>query len=156
MTRTIIPAALALLAFGSAAHAQGANDEALRLATELLTTGSQTFDTKDVDAMVAFYSDDAEVQLITRQEGGGFKVTVYSGKDQVRQLYTELFKDGAASRSKNTVETARMIKSDVLAIQGSFRPDVGSDPVPFHQVRTKRGEKWLIFRLQLFVLGEGS
>jgi hypothetical protein len=65
----------------------------------------------------------------------------------------ELFKDDSRrTTSRNTVEDAALLNGDLLVIRGTFQPDV-NEPlrVAFVQVRVKRGDKWLIQNLQLFV-----
>lgn len=135
------------------AHGGGDNEDAVKLATSLLTQGASTFDTKDAAAMAASYTDDAEVHLFGRKEGDGIEIKVYRGKEEIRGLYADLFKDPKPIHAKNTVESAKQIGSDVLLIQGTFQTDTGSDPLPFVQVRMKQGDKWLMVRLQIFVLG---
>jgi hypothetical protein len=151
MTRPVI-AAFALSAVLSFSFcAQGITDDAIRLATSLLTEGARKYDRKDAKAMADTYTDDGEVLLTTREDGE-IKVKVYKGKDPIRGLYEELYKNAGEIQSENIVEFARLIGPDVLIIDGRFKPDRGSDAVPFVQVRTKRGDKWLILRLQIFVL----
>jgi hypothetical protein len=142
------------LALSPSVRAQGASDDAVQLATSILTAGARTFDTKNAAAMAATYTEDAEIHLTSREEGGAIKVQVSKGKEEIRKFYEDLFKDAKEIKSKNTVEFARLIRPDVLVIYGNFRPDADADPLPFVQVRTRQGETWLMRRLQLFVLGE--
>ena len=131
-----------------------AADEAMDLAVKLTTEGAATFDTKDAKAMAAYYLDDATVTLTSKDKNTGeIKTDVKKGKAEIEQLYQDLFKDGKTTKSKNTVELARLIDSSILVIYGTFNPDVNGDlAVQFFQVRVKQGEKWMMSSVQL-VLG---
>jgi len=148
----IISLALALtIAPITAVRGQATSDDAVQLATSILTKGARLFDTKDAGAMAETYTEDAEIQLTSR-ENGELKVAYYKGKTEIRKLYEDLFKDAKAIQSKNAVESARLIRPDILVIHGTFKPDTDSDPLPFVQVRTRKGDRWLMFRLLIFVL----
>lgn len=152
MKRVAIVAAVALVA-GLPARAQ----EAMQLAERLTAEGAATFDTKDAKAMAAFYTEDAKVTLISRDQGSSsIQAKVYEGKAAIEGLYRDLFKGDRAIRSKNAIEYARLLRPDALLIVGNFRPDLGSDPVPFVQLRVKRGGRWLMASLQLYVIAPSS
>jgi hypothetical protein len=134
---------------------QGA-DEAMKLARRLTEEGAATFNTANARAMVDYYTADAKVTLHSRNDQG-ITAKEYDGHEEIQGLYADLFKDRARIRSKNTVEYARLLAPDVLVIAGTFDPNLDVDKplkVPFYQVRLKRGDKWLINSLQIFVVGE--
>jgi hypothetical protein len=154
---TIVPALL--LGCGFALTVQGrdeAADEAMKLAKKLTEEGAATFNTANAKAMAAYYVDNAMVFLQTRDEKG-LSVKEYDGREEIERLYADLFKDPGTIQSKNTVEYAKLLAPDVLVIAGTFEPNQNApDPlkVPFYQVRTKQGEKWLIQSLRVFVLSK--
>jgi hypothetical protein len=129
-------------------------DEAMKLATRITTEGAALFDTFDAKAMAATYTEDAELALVTR-ENGELNTKTYKGREEIEREYEEIFKNPETIKSKNTVEYARFLSDDVLAIAGTFdtntlKPD--SIKVPFYQVRVKQGDKWLMASLRIFVL----
>jgi len=131
-------------------------DEAIKLAKKLTEEGAATFNTANAKAMADYYTADAKVTLHGRNDQG-FSAKEYDGREEIQGLYADLFKDRGTIRSKNTVEYAKLLASDVLVIAGTFEPNLDADKplkVPFYQVRHKRGDKWLINSLQIFVVGE--
>ena len=127
-------------------------DEAKALAVKLTEQGAATFDTFNAKAMADYYLDDAEIALMTREESG-FKLQTYKGKAEIEKAYADLFKKPETVKSKNTVEYAKFLAPDVLAIAGTFdvntlKPD--SPKIPFYQVRVKQGDKWLMSSLRIF------
>ena len=152
MNRLAIAAAtVALLA----SPARAEDDDATKLAVKLTTAGAATFDTKDARAMAAYYTDDAQVLVTSKdKDTGAIKTEVKRGRGEIEDFYRELFKDAGTIHSKNTVTHARRIDPDLLLIGGDFQPDlVGSDvKVPFVQVRVRQGDKWLIANLQIFIV----
>jgi hypothetical protein len=136
---------------------QGA-DEAMKLAKKLTEEGAATFNTANAKAMADSYTADATVCLQSRNDQG-ISVKEYDGREEIQGLYADLFKDRGTIRSKNTVEYARLLASDVLVIAGTFEPDLDADKplkVPFYQVRLRQGDKWLINSLRIFVVAEKS
>jgi ketosteroid isomerase-like protein len=131
-------------------------DEAMKLARKLTEAGAATFNTANAKAMAAYYTNDAKVFLQGRGDDG-ITIKEYDGREEIEKLYADLFKDKGTIQSKNTVEYARLLASDVLVIAGTFEPNL--DPaetlkVPFYQVRLKQGDKWLINSLRIFLVGE--
>jgi hypothetical protein len=57
--------ALALLLALSAARADEPSDEALQFAQRLTTAGAAAFDTKDAKAMAAYYTDAAQLFIVS-------------------------------------------------------------------------------------------
>ena len=108
--------------------------------------------------MAATYTEDAQGTIFSKDDATGqIKAEVTPGRDAIRKGYEDLFKTrdpGAVSR--NTVDFARFVGNDMLIIQGSFLVDTRDTGawIPFVQIRTKRGDKWLILSLQLFVAKE--
>jgi len=149
--------AIALLAiFVQAAGSQTPkpDDEAMALATKLTEEGAATFDKLDAKAMAAYYTEDAEIALMTR-DGNTFKVQNYIGREKIEEAYAELFKKPETIKSKNTVEYAKLLAPDVLVIAGTFdtntlKPD--SPKIPFYQTRVKQGDKWLMSSLRIYFL----
>jgi ketosteroid isomerase-like protein len=134
------------------------DDDAMQLARKLTNEGASTFNTLSAKAMAAFYTDDAKIFLETKNEDG-LSVKEYNGRDEIEELYEDLFKDRKTVQSKNTVEYARLLAPDLLVIAGVFEPDLqAKNPlkVPFYQVRIKQGEKWVINSLRIFVVGGNS
>lgn len=133
-------------------------DEAMKLATKITEEGAATFSKQDAKAMAAYYTEDAIVFLQGKSDEG-HSVKQYDGKAEIERLYADLFKEPKTIRARNTVEYARLLAPDLLVIAGTFEPDQLADKplkVPFYQVRVKKGEKWLIHSLRVFVLPEKS
>jgi hypothetical protein len=67
-----------------------------------------------------------------------------------------LFKESKeATTSKNAVEFARFVGSELLVIEGDFQPNVANEGrFHFIQLRLKQGDKWLMRSLQLFVIAK--
>ncbi len=127
-------------------------DEATTLAVKLTEEGAATFDKFSAKAMADYYTEDAVVVLMTRDESG-FKNQVRRGRADIEAFYADVFKKPETIKSKNTVEYAKLIAPDVLVIAGTFdtntlKPD--SPKIPFYQVRVKQGDKWLMSSLRIF------
>ncbi len=137
--------------------APAADPDAKQLAQAILTKGAALFDTRDAAAMAATYIEDAELSLVIKDKGTGtFKAQVTRGRSAIERGYQNIFKDRkAGTRSRNVVEYAHFVGTDLLIIHGTFTLDVSQEvSFPFVQVRTKQGEKWLIMSVQLFVIAE--
>jgi uncharacterized protein (TIGR02246 family) len=133
-----------------------ADDEALKLATRLTQEGAATFNKADAKAMAAYYVEDAKMFLQSKEDDE-VSEKEYAGREEIEKFYAELFKNPETIQAKNTVEYARLLAPDLLVIAGTFVPNEAADKplkVPFYQVRVKRGDKWLIHRLRIFVLPE--
>lgn len=127
-------------------------DEAMKLAVKLTEEGAATFDTYNAKAMADYYTEDAEIALTTREDGG-LKVETHKGKAEIEKAYQEIFKNPETIKSKNTVEYAKFLAPDILVLAGTFdintlKPD--SPKIPFYQVRVKQGDKWLMSSLKIF------
>ena len=101
-----------------------------------------------------YYLEDAEIALVTREEGG-LKFQTQKGRAEIEKFYADIFKEPETIKSRNTVEYAKLIAPDVLVIAGTFdtntlKPD--SPKVPFYQVRVKKGDQWLMSSVRIFVL----
>jgi hypothetical protein len=127
--------------------------EAEAIAEKFLKAGSDLFDAKDAAALVATYTEDGEIALISKKDGE-VKEDVKSGRAEIEQFYRDIFKDRAAIDSENTVEFARLISPDLLVVHGRFRPDTGKPEWPFVQMRVKRADRWLMQKLWLFLTPE--
>jgi hypothetical protein len=137
-------------------QAQDPGGKAVKLAQKLTEEGAATFNTANAKAMAAYYTEDAKVFLQTRGKDG-IAVKVYDGREEIERLYADVFKDPGTIQSKNTVEYAKLLTSDVLVIAGTFEPNQNAArplKVPFYQVRLKQGDKWLIDSLRIFVVAE--
>jgi ketosteroid isomerase-like protein len=129
-------------------------DETMALAVKVTEQGAATFDTFNAKAMADYYLDDAEIALVTTEDGG-LKVQAQKGRAEIEKFYSDVFKKPETIKSRNTVEYAKMIAPDVLVIAGTFdtntlKPD--SPKVPFYQVRVKKGDQWLMSSVRIFVL----
>jgi len=133
-----------------------ADGEAVKLAQKLTNEGAATFNTANAKAMAAYYTEDAKVFVQIRGKAG-IAVKEYDGRKEIEQLYADFFQDLGTIQSKNTVEYAKLLTSDVLVIAGTFEPNQHAAPplnVPFYQVRLKHGDRWLINSLRIFVVAE--
>jgi ketosteroid isomerase-like protein len=133
--------------------ARADDQDAKKIAEEVLTKGASLFDARDAKALAATYTEDAVFTLFAK-DGDNIKTEERKGTVEIEEFYKKLF-DGqtSATTSKNHVETARLVGADVLIIQGHFQTDTSRDEsFPFVQVRIKRGDKWLMKTLQLFAL----
>jgi hypothetical protein len=143
------------LAFPSLSEAQ--EKDAKSLAQEILDKGAALFDTRDATAMAATYTEDAQIEWISKDDSTGeIKIDVKKGRTEIESLYHDIFKDGKEkTTSKNTVEFARLIAPDLMLIQGVFQPNVANDgKFPFVQFRVKQADKWLMKNLQFFVVSQ--
>ena len=146
--------ALALV-LGSAAPLPSA-DDAKAQAQAILDKGSAIFDKKDMAAMLATYTEDAQVLWVDKPEGAPeARVETKKGRTEIATLYEGAFKETEKTTSKNVVEFARLIRPDLMVIHGTFQPDTSKQGIyPFVQVRVKQGDKWLIKSLQFFVFSQ--
>ena len=129
-------------------------DEATALAVKLTEQGAATFDTFNAKAMADYYLEDAEIALVTREEGG-LKFQTQKGRAEIEKFYADIFKKPETTKSRNTVEYAKLIAPDVLVIAGTFDTNtlkLDSPKVPFYQVRVKKGDQWLMSSVRIFVL----
>ncbi|MGO8901378.1 MAG: hypothetical protein ACLQU5_23940 [Isosphaeraceae bacterium] len=129
-------------------------DEATALAVKLTEQGATTFDTFNAKAMADYYLEDAEIAMVSKEEGR-LKVQTHTGRAEIEKFYADIFKKPETIKSRNTVEYAKLIAPDVLVIAGTFdtntlKPD--SPRVPFYQVRVKKGDQWLMSSVRIFVL----
>jgi ketosteroid isomerase-like protein len=135
------------------APAADSAQDARSLAETILTKGAALFDSRDAAAMAATYAENAEVTAYSRDDKTGvLKTETGRGRADVQKFYGDLFKNRSPSaRCRNVVEDAHFVGPDLLVIRGTFILDVGAEhPIPFTQVRTKQGDRWLILNLQLF------
>lgn len=156
MNRLMLAALVVLLPVSRFARADDAA-EATKLAVKLTAAGAATFDTKDARAMAASYLEDAQLEIVSKdKDTGAIKSENRSGRAEIEDYYRELFKNAGAIHSRNEVEYARRVDPDLLVIAGVFHPDLTSEDlkVPFVQVRQRHGEKWLISRIQIFVVSQ--
>ncbi len=129
--------------------------EAKTLAQENLDKGAKLFDTHDATAMAATYTEDAQIDLIEKDKSTGeFKISAKKGRSEIESFYRDVFKNAKEpTTSKNTVEFARLISSEVMTIEGRFQPDTAKDLIiPFVQMRIKQNDRWVMRTLQLYVL----
>jgi ketosteroid isomerase-like protein len=134
-----------------------AEQDAKKLAQDILTKGAALFDTRDAAAMADTFAEDAELSLVGKDKDTGiYKASVTRGRSAIERFYHNLYRgEKSGTMSRNVVEFAHFVEDDLLIIHGTFRPDVGHGrPIPFVQVRAKTGDKWLILSLQLFLVSE--
>src|ERR1700720_4003114 len=93
--------------------------DAKTLAQDVLDKGSALFDTRDAAAMVATYTEDAQLLWVDKDSSTGeIKVSVKT-RTEIESLYRDIFKDAKEkTTSKNTVEFARFVAPDLMVIQG--------------------------------------
>lgn len=128
------------------------DDEAKKIAVKVTTEGAATFDTQNASAMAAFYEEDARLSLVKR-DNGTIKAEFHNGRAEIEKAYAKLFEKPETIKSYNDVKAARLLAPDVLTIDGTFdmntlKPD--SFKIPFHQVRVKKGDKWLVLSMEIF------
>jgi hypothetical protein len=131
--------------------------DAKTVAQDVLDKGAVLFDKRDAAVMAATYTEDAQLEWVEKDSAtGGIKIDVKKGRQEIETLYHDLFKDAKeATTSKNTVEFARFIGTELMVIQGVFQPNTAKEGTfPFVQVRVKQGDKWLMRSLQLFVIAK--
>ena len=153
-TAFVAIALLAVFVHAAGSQTPKPDDEAMALATKLTTEGAATFDKFDAKAMAAYYTEDAEIALVTR-DGNTFKVQNYIGRERIEEAYADVFKKPETIKSKNTVEYAKLLAPDVLVIAGTFdtqHPEADSPKIPFYQMRVKEGDKWLMSSLRIYFL----
>ncbi len=141
-----------ILFLGGALPARG--DEALDAAKAATGEGAKIFSSKNLDAMLATYAEDSQVEIISRNEAtGGLKRDQSTGKNEIRKLYEDMFKTEGSIDARNTVETARFVGPEMLLITGTFEVSAGgrTSTFPFVQVRTRRDGKWLLAHVQVYV-----
>jgi hypothetical protein len=145
--------AAAAIMLAPAAHAQDApvDREALDLARTILDHGASLYDAKDPEVMAATYTDDAEITIVSKKSAE-LRTETKRGRAEIEEVYRGLFKNAGTIHSKNTVEYARRLDPEMLLIAGVFQPNSDSLRVPFVQVRIKRGEKWLMHSLRIFLI----
>lgn len=152
MNRWIPLAALSIALF--AAPSTRADDDAKAIAEKVTTEGAKTFDTCDADAMTAFYLDNAQLTVLTK-ENGALEAQVHKGKSEVKAFYARIFENPQTIKSRNTVEHAKFLGDDALAIDGTFDVntlDPNSFKIPFHQVRVKKDGKWRVLLMEISIL----
>jgi ketosteroid isomerase-like protein len=145
-----------VVVLGSTAPLASAEDDAKAQAQEILNKGSAIFDKKDMAAMLATYTEDAQVLWTSKEENATeVRIETKKGRAEIESLYSGAFKESEKTTSKNVVEFARLVRPDLMVIQGTFQPDVSKSGIyPFVQVRVKQGDKWLIKSLQFFVFAQ--
>jgi hypothetical protein len=137
--------------------ARAADQNARQVAQDVLNKGAALFDTRDAAAMAGTYAEDAELSLLGKDNHTGvYKASVTRGRSAIERFYHHLYQcEKSGTTSRNVVEFAHLVGNDLLIIHGTFRPDVSrGGPIPFVQVRAKKGDRWLITSLQLFLVSE--
>jgi ketosteroid isomerase-like protein len=135
--------------------ARADDEDARRVAQEVLDEGAALFDARDAAALAASYTPDAEIGFISQdKESRGYKTQAIRGRQAIETWYGDLFKNAQGGpQSRNHVEFAHFIRPDLLAIHGHFQPDVNKEgDFPFIQVRANDGDRWLLMSLQLFLV----
>ena len=81
-------------------------DEATALAVKLTEQGAASFDTFNAKAMADYYLEDAEIALVSKEEGG-LKFQTQKGRAEIEKFYADIFKKPETIKSRNTVEYAK-------------------------------------------------
>jgi len=152
-----LPILVLALVLAPSVSAKAQEKDAKTLAQEILDRGALMFDNRDATAMAATYTEDAQVELITKDDSTGeIKVDVKKGRAEIESLYRDVFKDEKEkTTSKNTVEFARFVAPNLMIIHGVFQPNVAKNgKFPFVQLRVKQGDKWVMKNLQFFVISQ--
>jgi hypothetical protein len=129
--------------------------DAKTVAQDVLDKGAALFDKRDAAAMAATYTEDSQLEWVQKDSADGeIKIETRKGRDEIEMLYRDFFKDQKdATTSKNTVEFARFISSELMVVHGSFQPNVANDAkFQFVQMRQKKAGKWLLKSLTLFII----
>jgi ketosteroid isomerase-like protein len=137
--------------------ASAAEQDAKKVAQDILTEGAALYDTRDAAAMADSYAEDAELSLVGKdKDTGTYKASVTRGRSAIERFYHNLYRgEKSGTTSRNVVEFAHFVGDDLLIIHGTFQPDISHGrPIPFVQVRAKKGDKWLIMNMQLFLVSE--
>jgi hypothetical protein len=130
-------------------------EDAKTLAQSILDKGSALFDTRDAMSMSATYTDDARLTIYGKSDSGdGYTTQIKDGRGAIEETYRDLFKgDQPKTTSKNEVLDAEFVAPDLLLIRGKFQMNTNDpDKWAFTQLRVKKGDKWLIWQLQLFLV----
>lgn len=139
---------------GAAQDAASSNtppkSEAETAAETFLKAGADLFDAKNAAGLAATYTPDGTIHLISHRDGQ-LQDDVKQGQADIEKFYSDLFQQAGVMDSENTVEFVRQIRPDLLIVNGRFRFDVGRPELPFVQMRTKSGDKWLLSQLWLFI-----
>jgi ketosteroid isomerase-like protein len=124
--------------------------EADTIAEAFLKAGSKLFDAEDAAGLAATYTEDAQILLVTKRDGQ-IQNEGRRGRADIEELYRSVFQAVDEPDSENTIEHAHLISPEVLVVHGRFRAKPGMAEFPFVQLREKRGDRWLLSRLWLFL-----
>ncbi len=143
-----------LLASPAAPAADTPPDEARRIAEKVTTAGAALFDAHDARAMGATYDEKALLTLFEKEDGVLTRQS-HEGRAKIESLYAKVFENPRTIKSRNTVDRARLLAPDLLAIDGTFDVntlDPNSPKVAFHQVRQRKDGKWLVLTMEISIL----
>ncbi len=146
---------LILLLTPMAAFGEDDDARAMALAKDTLDRGAELFDKRDAAAMAATYIETARIVLIKHDSAtDNIVVETRDGRAAIEKAYADLFKDRLPEhRSRNTVESARFLRDDLLMIRGRFAMNrEQGDTVMFVQIRTREGDQWKVVTMQLMEL----
>ncbi len=146
---------LILLMTPMTAFGQDDEAQAMALAKDTLDRGSALFDKRDAAAMAATYVETAQIIVIKHDsDTDNIVVETRDGRAAIEKAYADIFKDRLPEhRSRNTVESARFLRKDLLMIRGRFAMNrEQGDTVQFVQIRAREGDQWKIVTMQLMEL----
>jgi hypothetical protein len=128
--------------------------DAKGVAQELLNKGALLFDKHDAAAMAETYADNARVTWVEKdKDTGKYKFETKDGRAEIEKLYRGLFENSTEkTTSRNTVEFAKFISSNLMVIEGTFEPKIDQGKYAFTQERVKQGDRWLIQTLRIYVV----
>ena len=118
------------------------------------TEGAATFDKFNAKAMAAYYLDDAEIALVTRDDDTS-KVQNYIGRERDREVLRRLVQEARNDQVKEHRRIRQAACPDILVIAGTFDTNTlkaDSPKIPFYQTRVKEGDKWLMSSLRIYFL----
>ena len=127
-----------------------AKSEAETIAESFLKAGADLFNARNAAALAETYTADGTIRLVSHRDGV-YREDLKQGRAEVETFYAECFKTDRQIDPKNTVEFVRQIRPDLIVVNGRFRVISGEPELPFVQLRTKQGDKWLLSQLWLFL-----
>ncbi len=130
-------------------------DDPKAIAVKVTAAGTSLFDARDAKGLAQTYTEDARLDLYSKENSGELKLETKVGRAEIQAGYEEMFKSQSVIHAKSTIEHARRIDADMILFSGIFEPNTESaEPLklPFTQVRIRQGDSWKIVSLQLFVM----
>lgn len=155
-TLAAAPLVLFGLAVIPAVRGEDKADDARAIAVKVTSAGAAMFDARDAKGLALTYTDDARIEVYSREQGATtLKTETVVGRAEIQAKYEEMFKGSGQIHSRNTIEYARQVDAETIMFSGYFVPNTeDGDPLklPFNQIRVRQGDAWKIVSLQLFII----